>query len=58
MTSNAMTTSVAEKTGNTSSADNNRAHSDGGSRENKCDDIMPSTEGGGCSKKPLYNESK
>ena len=58
MTSNAMTTSVAEETGNISSADNNRAHSDGESRENKCGDIIPSTEGEGCSKKPLCNESK
>jgi len=54
-TANSMTTSVAEEVRNATSVGDNRAHSHGGSRENKCGDIMPSTEGGGCSKEPLCN---
>jgi len=45
VTSDVMTTSVAEKTGNTFSAGNNRACSDRESRENGCSDGTPSTEG-------------
>jgi len=42
--SNATTTSVAKKAGNTSTVGNNRACSDGESRKNKCRSGMPSTE--------------
>jgi len=53
-----MTTSVAEKAGNATSVDNNRVHSDRGSRENECSDVTPSTEREGCLKKPLQNGSR
>jgi len=49
---NATTPSVAEKVGNATSGGNNRAHSNGRSRENKCGDGMSSIEGGSCS---IYN---
>jgi len=57
-TSNAMTTSMAEEAGNTTSANDNRAYSNGGSRENECSDVILLTEGEGCSKKSLHNGSR
>jgi len=53
-----MTTSVAKEVGNAISAGDSRVHSDRGSRENECSDVTPSTEGGGYSKKPLYNRGR
>ena len=50
-----MTTSVAEEAGNATSVGDNRVHSDKENRENECGNVTPSTEGGGCSKKPLCN---
>jgi len=58
VTSNAITTSVAEKTGHVSSVGNNRAYSDGGSGKDKCGNNTPSIEGRGCSKKPLCYKYK
>ena len=52
---NAMTTGVVEETENATAAGDSRACSNGGNREDKCGDIIPSTEGGGCSKKSLCN---
>ena len=49
---------MAEEAGNAISVDDNRAHSNRGSRENKCGDVMPSTERRDCSKKPLHNGSR
>ena len=49
-----MTTSVAEETGNASSAGNNRAHSNGGSGKDKCSDGKTLTARGRVfSKKPI-----
>jgi len=45
MTSNAITTSVAEKAGNAASAGDNRAYSNGGSRKNKCSSSKKSGAG-------------
>ena len=53
-TSDAMTTSVAEEVGNASSVGDNRTRSNGESGKDKCSNDMLSTEGRGCSKKPLY----
>ena len=55
---NNMTTSIVEKVGNATSVSNNRACSNGGSRENECGDVTLSTEGGDCLKKPLCNGGK
>jgi len=51
-----MTTSVAEKTGNASSAGNNRAHSNGGSRKDKGSNGVPLTEGRVCPIKSICHE--
>ena len=53
MTSNAMTTSVAEEAGNASLAGNNRACSDGGSGKNRHSDDTLLAESRGYTKKPL-----
>ena len=45
-TDNAITTSVAEEVGNASSAGNNRACSDEGSRKDRCSNDAPSIEEG------------
>jgi len=58
VTSNVMITSVVEKAGNVFLAGNNRTCSDGGSREDRGGNGMPSTEDSGCSKKPLCNGSR
>ena len=42
--SNAETPSVVEEAGNTTSADDNRAHSNRKSRENECNDSTPTTK--------------
>jgi len=55
-TSNAMTTSMVEEAGNATSVDNNRTHSNGGSRKDGCSDDMPSAKGKGYTKKPLCYE--
>jgi len=46
---------MAEEAGNTTSAGDNRACSNGGSRENEYGSV---TEERGCSKKPLCNGSR
>jgi len=46
-------TSVAKKTGNTSSVGDNRAYSNGRSEKDECSDNMPSAEGRGYTKKSL-----
>ena len=55
---NAMTTGVVEETGNATAAGDSRACSNRENREDKCGDIIPSIEGGGCSKKSLYNRGR
>ena len=57
-TSNTMTTSMAKKAENTSSAGDNRAYSDKRSREDRGSNSMSSTENRGCSKKLLCNRSR
>ena len=52
-TSNTMTISMAEETGNASSAGNNSACSNRGSRENRGNNGASLTEDRDCSKKPL-----
>ena len=52
---NATTPSMAEEAGNATLVDDNRAHSNGRSRENKYSDVTFLIEGGGCLKKPLCN---
>ena len=54
VTSNAMTTSVAEEAGNAFSVGDNRACSDGGSGKDRYSDDMPSAESREYTKKPLY----
>jgi len=49
---------VAEETGNATLMGDNRAHSDGESREDKCGNDISSTKRRGCSKKPLCNGGK
>jgi len=44
---------MAEKAGNATSIGDNRAHSNGGSREDEYGNDIPSTKGRGCSKKRL-----
>jgi len=56
--SDVMTTSMAEEAENASSADDNRACSNRGSREDKDSNGVPLTEDRGCSKKPLCNGSR
>ena len=58
ITSNAMTTSVAKKVENASTASNNRAYSNGGSGEDRGGNGMLSTKDRGCSKKPLCDGSR
>ena len=54
-----MTTSVAEKAGNASSAGDNRAHSNRRSGENKCDGCEKVRAGNrGTKEEPLCNRSK
>jgi len=53
VTSNAMTTSMAEETGNAILVSNNRTCSNGGSRKDRCSDDMPSAKDRGYTKKPL-----
>jgi len=52
-TSNATTTSMVKEAGNTFSAGDNRICSDRESEKNECSNNALSTEGRGCSKKPL-----
>ena len=52
-TSNVMATNVAEEARNALSAGDNRACSDGESREDKCSNDMSSTESRVCLKKPI-----
>ena len=47
---------MAKEAGNTSTADDNRACSNGRSGENRCSNGIPSIESRVCSKKPLYHE--
>jgi len=47
---------MAKEAGNTSTADDNRACSNGRSGENRCSNGMPSIESRVCLKKPLYHE--
>ena len=58
VTSNVMITSVVEKAGNVFLVGNNRTCSDGGSREDRGSNGVPSTKNSGCSKKSLYNGSR
>jgi len=55
---NATTPSIAEEVENTTSVGDNRARSNGRSRENKYSDVTFLIEGGGCLKKLLCNGSR
>jgi len=50
-----MASSVAKEAGDASTADDNRACSDGGSRENKYGNGILTTEGRVCTMKPIYH---
>ena len=49
--------SVAEEAGNASSVNNNRVHSNRGSRKDRGGNGAPSTEGRVCSMKPICHRS-
>jgi len=58
MATTVMASSMAKEARNTSTAGTDKTYSNRRSKENKCSDDMPSTEGKVCTMKSIYHRSE